>query len=81
MSYAFDSSALSALFRNYYRDVFKSLWVGFDTLVAEGRITSTREALREVEDASLEALVDWAKANGVLFPTPSAEEAKFVAQI
>jgi len=51
VTYAFDSSALSALFRNYYRDVFKTLWVGFDRLVADGRVISTREALREIEDS------------------------------
>ena len=42
MSYAFDTSPLSTLFRNYYRSVFRSLWEGFDDLVANGDILSTR---------------------------------------
>lgn len=81
MTYAFDSSALSALFRNYYRDVFKSLWAGFDGLVAAGRITSTREALREIEDSNLDDLLAWAKANQAIFTTPTAAEAAIVGRI
>jgi hypothetical protein len=43
MSYAFDTSPLSALFRNYYRNVFRTLWQGFDELVASGKVLSVRE--------------------------------------
>lgn len=81
MTYVFDSSALSALFRNYYRDVFRSLWLGFDRLVADNRILSTREALREIEDGPLEDLRAWGKANQPLFATPTAAEGAFVARI
>jgi hypothetical protein len=81
VSYAFDSSALSALFRNYYRDVFRSLWQGFDQLVIDGKVMSTREALREIEDGPLEDLREWAKANQNLFTTPTPEEGAFVARI
>ena len=49
MSYVFDNSPLSALFRNYYRKRFPSLWQRFDQLVADGRLVSTREAFREIE--------------------------------
>ena len=38
MSYVFDNSPLSALFRNYYRKTFPSLWQHFDQLVADGRL-------------------------------------------
>ena len=47
MSYVFDTSPLLTLHRNYYRGVFTTLWAGFDKLVADGKILSTREVLRE----------------------------------
>jgi Domain of unknown function (DUF4411) len=81
MSYAFDTSGLSALFRNYYRSVFRTLWTGFDQLVANGKIISTREVLREIEDSSLDNLREWAAANKDIFVTPTPEEAAFVARI
>jgi uncharacterized protein DUF4411 len=81
MSYAFDTSPLSALFRNYYRNVFRSLWQGFDELVASGNVLSTREVLREIEDGAPENLREWATQNAELFPAPTAEEAEFVARI
>jgi hypothetical protein len=60
MSYVFDNSPLSVLFKNYYRKTFRSLWEQFDGLVADGRIVSTREALREIEDGAPDDLVTWA---------------------
>ena len=47
MNYVFDNSPLSALFRNFYRKTFRTLWERFDALVADSSIVSTREALRE----------------------------------
>ena len=61
MSYVFDNSPLSALFRNYYRKTFPSLWQRFDQLVAAGRLVSTREVFREIEDGPIESLLEWAK--------------------
>ena len=81
MSYVFDNSPLSALFRNYYRKTFPSLWQRFDQLVADGRLVSTREVFREIEDGPSESLLEWAKNNRVLFATPTPEEGAFVAQI
>jgi hypothetical protein len=81
VSYVFDNSPLSALFRNYYRSRFPSLWQKFDQLVANGRLVSTREAYREIEDWSNESLLEWAKANRALFATPTPEEGAFVAKI
>ena len=81
MSYAFDTSGLSALFRNYYRSVFPTLWIGFDQLVATGKILSTREVQREIEDSSLDNLRDWTAANKDIFAVPTPDEAVFVARI
>jgi hypothetical protein len=81
MSYVFDNSPLSALFRNYYRRTFRTLWEHFDVLVAENRLMSTREVFREIEDGPIESLRDWAKQNRHLFPTPTPAEGAFVSRI
>jgi uncharacterized protein DUF4411 len=81
MSYVFDNSPLSALFKNFYRKTFRSLWEHFDKLVEDARIVSTREALREIEDGGPDSLRDWAKQHTELFATPTAAEGAFVARI
>ncbi|KAB2850428.1 MAG: DUF4411 family protein [Hyphomicrobiaceae bacterium] len=81
MSYVFDTSPLSVLFRNYYRNVFRRLWRDFDALVDAGQILSTREVLREIEGSPLEAMRTWADENKELFPAPTAEEAQVVLRI
>ncbi len=78
--YVLDTSVISALHRNYYRKNFVSLWKAFDGMTAEGQFTSTREALRELEDMGGESL-DWANTNVGLFCTPDAKEGAFVASI
>lgn len=78
--YVLDTSVISALHRNYYRKSFVSLWKAFDAMTADGQFTSTREALRELEDLGGEAL-DWANGNLGLFATPDAKEGAFVASI
>jgi Domain of unknown function (DUF4411) len=81
VSYVFDNSPLSALFRNYYQRTFPTLWQRFDQLVADNRLVSTREVFREIEDGSLQSLLDWAQEKRTLFATPTAEEGAFVARI
>lgn len=81
MSYVFDTSALSALFRSYYRRRFPSLWQRFDDLVVKGGVVSTREVFREIGDSSIESLRDWAAENPAVFTVPNAEEGAFVARI
>jgi hypothetical protein len=81
VSYVFDNSPLSALFRNFSRRTFRSLWERFDQLVTDGHIISTREALREIDDGGPESLLEWAAQHHDLFTTPTAAEAAFVARI
>ena len=81
MTYVFDNSPLSTLFRNYYRRRFPSLWQRFDDLVVNEDIVSTREVLREIEDGAVESLREWGAQNGELFKMPNAEEGAFVARI
>ncbi len=49
MNYVFDSGPLIWMFRYYYPDRFPSLWKQFDSLVANERIISVKEVLRELE--------------------------------
>lgn len=81
MSYVFDTSALSPLFRNFYRNRFPTLWAQFDELVEYGEITSTREVAREIEVGPIAALREWAADRQELFPAPTMAEATFVGQI
>ena len=81
MIYVFDTSALSAMFRNFYRERFPTLWEQFDSLVDGGRVTSTREAKREIEVGPLDQLRDWAQQHFNLFPAPTSQEAGKVAEI
>lgn len=81
MSYVFDTNAFSQLFHSYYRNRFPTLWEHFDTLIADGKITSTREVSREIQEDRVVALREWAAGQHKLFPTPIAEEARFVAEI
>lgn len=81
MTYVFDTSPLSTLFRNYYPTTFKTLWSNFDALVAAGDVVSTREVLREIHDGPVAELVAWSKDHEELFAMPTGAEAAFVAQI
>jgi hypothetical protein len=79
--YIFDTSPLLALFNNYYRHLFPSLWEKFDALVDNGQITSTREVLNEINDGPKDDVWKWANDHQEIFTTPTAEEGAFVARI
>ena len=79
--YVLDTGVISNLHKNYYRKRFVSLWKEFDQLVADGKITSTREVFHDLGDGSPGADLDWAKANATIFATPDAKEGAFVAKI
>lgn len=81
MIYVFDTTVFILFFNSYYRDSFPSLWQKFDHLVANEQITSTREVRRELEDNGDQELQSWLKTIKELFPTPTAAEAQFVAEI
>ena len=80
MIYVIDTSVVSMLHKNYYRENFPSLWKRFDGMVNDGLFTSCREAFRELEDIGGQGF-DWAKANVGLFVAPDAKEGGIVAQI
>ncbi len=81
MSYVFDTSPLSTLFRNFYPAVFHQLWHDFDDLVDDSHILSTREVRREIENSPLKRMREWAAQHPGLFPSPTSDEAQFVAKI
>ncbi len=78
--YVFDTSPLSNLFRHFYRRRFPTLWVQFDALVSDGRVTSTREVKRELD---VYAHVDeqWVQDNSGIFTIPTAVEAQMIRSI
>lgn len=79
--YVLDTNVISNLHKNYYRKRFVSLWKAFDQLVADGKITSTREAYHELQDGVPGGDTEWAKTNEKLFATPDEKEGAFVGQI
>lgn len=81
MTYVFDTNAFTTLFRNYYKSRFPSLWNKFDLLVESGEITSTREVRREIESSNILPMLEWAKKNRSVFPSPNASEGLFVKEI
>lgn len=81
MIYVFDTSSLSKL-KHYYPNVFKSIWVGLDSLVQSGDIISTREVWNEMQLGSPNPHVTaWLTARKHIFTVPQADELKVVAQI
>ena len=79
--YIFDTSPLSALFRNFYRSRFPTLWEHFDALVVDGRVTSTREVRRELDRYAHDGHEEWIRTHQHIFATPTAEEAQVVREI
>jgi len=80
--YVFDNNSLRVLCESYYPARFPSLWEKFNRLISEGRATSVREVLREIERWSPgRRLVQWAKDHKEFFPPPLPDELDFVSQI
>lgn len=79
--YVFDASPFSTLFRNYYLGRFPTLWRKFDALVANGKITSTREVKRELEQFGHDSLQAWINKNLKIFSIPTPEEILLVRKI
>jgi hypothetical protein len=52
-----------------------------DAAVAAGKVTSTREVLRELKDGPDNHVLDWCKANNGIFATPDAAEMPFIPRI
>lgn len=79
--YVLDTNVWSQMFRFYYRHAFPSLWVEFDTLVREKRVTSTREVRRELQAYRNDLIADGIARYGDLFAMPSQQEEDFVTDI
>ena len=78
--YVFDTSPLSSLFRNFYRSRFPTLWRQFDALVADGRVTSTREVRREL-DCYGRVDEQWMGDHQYIFTMPTAAEGQIILEI
>ena len=81
MRYVFDTNVFSQIFGSYYPSSFSALRQVLEESLLEGRITSTREVLRELENCRHRELIHWAKKRDYAFPAPTADEAEIVRQI
>lgn len=80
--YVFDNNSLRILCESYYPARFPTLWGKFNKLISEGRATSVREVLREIDKWSPgRRLVKWANSHKDFFPAPTPEELDFVSRI
>ncbi len=81
MIYVFDNSSLSNL-KHFFPEVFKSVWIGLDDLIASDQLISTKEVWRELQNGNPTGHVnDWLKQRKHIFSTPTNEELRFVAEI
>lgn len=68
MIYVIDTSVFRTFLRHFYETRFPSLWENIYELVADGRLVSLREVVREVQAFGKEdRLVTWVKDNSTLF--------------
>ena len=61
MIYVFDTSSLSKL-KHFYPGVFKSVWIGLDSLTTQRKMISTKEVWNEIERGEVDAYTNkWLK--------------------
>ncbi len=80
MIYVFDTNSFSEM-SPYFPDVFPAFWKNFESAIAAGEVTSTKEVFRELKDGAENHVLDWCKLNATIFSTPDARETQFVARI
>jgi hypothetical protein len=79
--YIFDTNSFNKLF-GFYPGRFPRLWALFDQLVANGRISSVKEVLKEMQVGGAQHLdTDWAQRNKEIFKEPTAAEALVLRDI
>jgi hypothetical protein len=79
--YIFDTSSFKQLF-GFYPSRFPRLWSLFDQLVADGRISSVKEVLREMQIGGAQHLdTDWGQRHKEIFKEPTAAEASILREI
>jgi len=79
-TYCIDASSLIDLKDLYPSKVFSTLWGNLEELIRNGRLISTREVLRELEQGHDE-LTAWARERRETFLTPTKEEVEVVKKI
>ncbi len=80
MAYVFDTNSFRVL-GNYYPDQFPTFWRQFNQAVIDGKITSVREAHRELESQVQPPLLDWVKDHKSIFTSPTTTETRFITDI
>ncbi len=81
MTYVIDTCSLIVL-GNFYPNRFPSVWALLGELVADERLISVREVLREFQKRNGSPhMFAWVRANNGIFLSPSQAEMAFVSQI
>ena len=80
MEYVFDTNSFSVL-GNYYPDQFQTFWRQCNQAVTDGKITSVKEAHRELESQIQPPLSNWVKDHKSIFTPPTAAETRFITDI
>lgn len=78
--YIFDSGPLIDLFHHYYPTRFPSLWENFNEMIANDRISSTREVYNELADYG-DDVSEWCKEMRKVFVIPDSTELAMVREI
>jgi len=78
--YVFDTGVWVVLFRHYPESTFSGLWERFNSMVAEERILSSSEVLRELKTYE-ESIYKQAKDIDHVFSKPSFEELKTIKDL
>jgi hypothetical protein len=80
--YVFDTSTIYNVFNHYFVDRFPTFWDRLNAMVSDGRITSVREAKKELDAVNhVVNLKEWLKENSAIFSIPTNEELEFISKI
>lgn len=81
MIYVFDTNVITQILRSFSSVSFCNFWLRLTEAIAEERITSTREVLRELCGFHSIELRQWTIMQDKLFSPPTTAEAAFVTRI
>lgn len=79
MKYVIDSSILIEM-KNYYPEIFPTLWGKMNELISANEMISVKEAYNELT-ARNDFISEWVVANEQIFEEPEAEEYETVIEI
>jgi hypothetical protein len=79
--YVVDMSSLVNVQRTYPLSVFPGLWQRMAELARDGRLISTREVYRELEQGGDDEIFQWATGNRFMFRDPNPQQIEIAREI